>query len=82
MTGYAPHPAVRDAAKTLEEYATARGGEAQVFWAPLGAVVLTDNEVYEVYTYGSVGYKPEIIIQSRDMDQADGWRDITRNVLQ
>jgi len=63
---------IANAARAIVAKHEARGEETQVFFAELGAVVLTDNEAYEVYAYDE-----GIIIQCRDMDRADGWRDVT-----
>lgn len=61
---------VQNAVTSIEE--SLLGAETQVFWAPLGAVVLTDEEVYEVYSYDE-----GIIIQSRNLERANGWEDVT-----
>lgn len=65
---------VQDAVNRLEE--SLLGAETQVFWAPLGAVVLTDEAVYEVYLYD----EDQIIIQQGTLEKGRGWEDVTAEV--
>lgn len=65
---------VQKATETLENWLV--GQETQTFFSDTGAVVLTDDAVYEVYSYDE-----GIIIQSRDLERANGWDDITGHVL-
>ncbi len=65
---------VQNAVYALEAFLL--GEDTQVFFAPLGAVVLTDEAAYEVYSYDE-----GIIIQTRPFTRAEGWDDITRDVV-
>ncbi len=63
-----PSREVRQAVTKIENKVE---GDTQVFYASFGgAVVLTDHEVYEVYTYDG-----GIIIQRRYFG-ADGWDEV------
>lgn len=68
--------AVYNAVQDLEQ--SLLGAETQVFWSANGAVVLTDEAVYEVYTYGD---EPNVIIQQATLERGRGWDDITADVL-
>jgi hypothetical protein len=57
------------------------GEEAQVFYSEEGALVLTDQAAYEVYTYGRVNDDDHIIIQRGTLERATGWEDISTEVL-
>jgi len=74
-----PIKTVRDAVEKLEAYLL--GEDFITAWNDFGAFVITDNEVYEVYTYNSSTKGAVAIVQCRDFEQASGWNDITGNVL-
>lgn len=81
MSTIQPHPTVKDAVNSLEEHLL--GAETQVFWSNLGAVVLTDEAVYEVYLYGEEnddGEDYEVIIQQATLERGRGWEDVTSEV--
>ena len=65
---------VQNAVQSLQE--SLLGEDSQVFWAPLGAVVLTDEAVYEVYLYD----EDQIIIQQGTLEKGRGWEDVTSSV--
>jgi hypothetical protein len=68
---------IHNVVHALEEYLEyLEGVDTQVFWAPLGAVVLTDTEVYEVYESGD-----DVVIQARGLELQTRWEDITEDVL-
>jgi len=62
---------VQNAVNELEE--SLLGAETQIFWAPLGAVVLTDEAVYEVYLHD----EDQIVIQQATLEKGRGWEDVT-----
>lgn len=64
---------IQNAVTALEE--TLIGQEAQIFWAPLGAVVLTEDAVYEIFLNAG-----EVNIQQATLERARGWEDVTSEV--
>lgn len=64
---------VTDAVNRLED--SLLGAETQVFWGEFGAVVLTDEAVYEVYVSGD-----ELYIQQGTLEKVRGWEDVTAEV--
>lgn len=65
---------VNDAVNAIEVYLA--GEDAQIFRADLGAVVMTEAAVYEVYTWGD-----EVAIQTRLFQRSTGWEEITEEVF-
>jgi hypothetical protein len=68
-----PSPRIYSAVKALEK--ALFGAETQVFWSNLGAVVITEAAVYEVFYNGA-----DINIRQATLERARDWEDVTGEV--